>query len=103
MAAERRRSLPTRIAEYLITAMPEKTRPLGREGVDELVRISFKRALSYGITIEWDLCRYCLFALVYGARFDLEQEWANEILTDEESKTGEKIAALESRYVNSLA
>ena len=81
LAKDRARSLPQRIASYLATEAAAQAQALGPAGLAALVTAASSRARSHELSIEWDVCRFCLLALLHGEDFE-ELDWAKEILVD---------------------
>lgn len=69
-----------RMAAHLREFFPGECEGLGAEGVRELVRHGVRRAASYGIRAERDVCKYVDLMAALGRDFDREVQWAAAIL-----------------------
>ena len=71
---------------HLQKFFPDHCKALGEEGVLDAIRHGMRRAASYGVEIERDVCLYIDQMFAFGRDFDTDPDlpWAAEILTDEE-------------------
>lgn len=99
----RARELLDIIAAYLRKECPNESGGLSEPQLKEFVRKSMERAATHALSVEWDLCRFCLLAILYGQMFDTEQDWAREILGQRDSYSPEeRIDLLEHYHLNHL-
>jgi hypothetical protein len=98
LAMDRARSLPRRIGAYLGKTEPRAAEALGAAGLVERVDVALARAALHGVAIEWDLCRFCLLAVLHGATFD-ELPWARDILSESTWSASERVDQLEQRHL----
>lgn len=78
-------SFEDRIVARLNTFSPDHCQALGEEKTRKAIRYGIKRAASYGIEFERDVCLYIDQMFAFGQDFDKDPNlpWAAEILTDE--------------------
>jgi len=86
-SAAARKDFENRMVVHLREFFPKKCQTLGEVGIREKVRYGIKRAGSYEITAERDVCKYIDVMFAYGWDFDKDRKirWAGEILNDRES------------------
>jgi len=86
-----------RMTQHLKEFFPGIYQSLGEEHAREVILYGMKRAASYQITIERDVCKYIDVMLIYGNDFDRDPvcEWATNILNDQQLKdSGDMVAQL---------
>ena len=99
----RREQLPRKVAKYLRDECPKETATMSDAELDAFIREGFKRAAGYGMSVEWDLCRFCWLAALYGTEFDVERDWARNVLALAEDSPTERMDQLETYQRNYLA
>jgi len=95
MARPRREQLPRKIMRYLREQCPQIVQPMADEQLQAFVKGSVDRARSQGITIEWDLCRYCWLEALHGPTFTEDCGWARSILDLTDVTSTERVDMLE--------
>jgi hypothetical protein len=73
-----------RMIQHLQNLFPSHGKKLGRNGLLEFVRNGTKKAASYQITVERDLCQFLELMFILGSDFDKNPglPWAEAILQD---------------------
>lgn len=102
LADDRAASLPGRIARCLTEIATAKATSLRPRTLEQGVVAAIDRARAWGITIEWDACRFALLSLELGAAFE-QEPWAREILEDAELSPTARMDELEDVWANALA
>jgi hypothetical protein len=102
LAEAHRELLPIKIARFLCAECPAQARLLTDRQLLEGINESLERATRYDLRVEWDLCRFCWLAMLYGAHFDEDAQWAADILESAAWQPSEKIDRLEHYHANYL-
>ncbi|NQU76002.1 MAG: hypothetical protein HQ546_06810 [Planctomycetes bacterium] len=73
-----------RMVGHVNEFFPKRCAALGQDGTSEAIYYGIKRAKTYGIVIERDVCKYIDVMFAYGRDFDVDpkQAWAGRILND---------------------
>ncbi len=84
------------MAVYLSKEYPQETKPLGDDGLSELIGDGVDKAKTYNIILERDVARYIEFMVILAPDFDDSPEtpWAKDILTNESWTPELKIGAI---------
>ena len=89
-----------RTVAYLNKHLPKRTAAIPPDELRAMVRQGLDRAADYGIEIEWDVCRFNEYQVIYGAKFDQRCDWAVEILHAEGLTGTERADALQYHHRN---
>jgi hypothetical protein len=86
----------SRVAEHVGEFFPEECKRLGDEGVRTKIAYCIKRAATYGIVTEPEVCKYVDIAFAFGRRFDQNPKfpWATRILSNRRMTAEAKLAYL---------
>ena len=86
--------------DYLQEEYPQEAKFYSSEELRQLVKSGIEKAVSYGITIKRDAADYITLMLLHGADFEHlpQNQWALEILEDEDMAGGTKILQLETAF-----
>jgi hypothetical protein len=73
-----------RMMDHIRKFFPKQLELVGEPEMRALIRHGIRRAESYGITAERDVCKYVDLAVVFGKEFDtnVTMLWARTILGD---------------------
>lgn len=88
-----RRDFENRMVVHLRRVLPGECEPLGEKGLREMIRYGLRRAGTYRITLERDVCHYLILMLVLGRDFDNDGAlpWAGLILHQLEQDPSDRI------------
>jgi hypothetical protein len=77
-----RQSFIERTIKQLRGGCPDLTADRSDENLRKTIEAGIERAKRYGITIEWDVCRYIEYQLRFGVNFDTSSRtaWAGDLL-----------------------
>ena len=80
-----RKGFENRMVRHVRTFFREPCLDLGDEGTRKAVAHGIRRAASYGIVAQRDVCQYINVMFTFGRNFDADpaQPWAARILGDE--------------------
>jgi hypothetical protein len=97
-----RERYPKTVLRYIREKLPEQAGAMSEKELEEKVRTEVKRAMDYGVAIEWDVCRYVYFEFLYGPRFDQTCSWAKKFLVSGDLSSTKKMDGIESYHLNYL-
>ena len=82
------RTFEDHVIVHLDKCFPGQTKALGEPNVRETIQYGIRRAASYGIVAERDVCKYIDLMIVFGRDFDKDprQPWAQSVLNDRRLK-----------------
>lgn len=100
LAAPRRAELPRKIIRYLRDECRKQLRSKDDAQLEQFVVEQMRRAARHGISVEWDLCRFCWLAALHGPLFDEECDWARSVLSNTDQGPSEVMDALEAYQLN---
>jgi hypothetical protein len=103
LAAPRRAELPRKIMRYLRDECRKSVQGKGDAELEEFVVDQMRRAARHGISVEWDLCRFCWLAALHGPRFDTQCDWARPVLADTSSPGTQRMDQLEFHQRNYIS
>ena len=95
------RSLKKRMVSHLRANYPEETAEMSDDELDLLVKSGIDKAESYDIIEDDDVRRFLEFMVINGENFDKEDPEAEDILTDDEMDSDEKMDELDYYYSES--
>jgi len=77
-----------RMIEHIANFFPKEFAKLGELNLREMIQYGSKRASSYGIVSERDVCKYLDLMVVFGRAFDADPTlpWVARILRDQSVK-----------------
>ncbi len=90
-----------RIADYLCGRQPLQAASRSRQEILEIVEAARRQSAEYGITLEWDVCRYAEQLLIHGPGFHMT-DWAAPLLADEYFSGTEKMDRIEYHHLHIL-
>jgi|ERR1019366_2191180 hypothetical protein len=95
---EEARKFEERMLVHLRKFFPKECEAGGAAQLRETVKHGLKRAGSYGITAERDVCKYIDLMIVFGCDFDMDKQypWAGEILETRNSPAAKLAVLLEA-------
>lgn len=91
-----------RVARYLRDHLAARTVSLTDAQLLALARDGVLAAESYGVTIEWDLCRFVQHQLRLGPDFHTAEPWAAAILAEPDLNGTSKLDRLDHYYFHVL-
>ena len=80
--AARQDELPGGILAFLVKEAPAAAAAVGRAGLPALVDSALASGADLGLSIEWDLYRFCWLELLHGPRFHKNKVWAKLIIAE---------------------
>jgi len=94
-----RRDFENRMVVHLREMFPGECAPLGEKRLRETIRYGLRRAGTYRITQESDVCQYLHLMLVLGKDFDTDEAlpWAGLILNQLEQNPSDRIERVYAR------
>ena len=87
-----------RVARYLRAHLLPQTASMSDQQMLVLARNGILCAESFGISVEWDLCRFVQHQLRLGPNFHAGEAWANSILKKAELDGTSKVDRLDHYY-----
>ena len=96
LTEKKRQSFVERMVNYLQQTFPEKTEPLGEEGLREEIHHGMETAKQYQMVTEREVARYIELMFYLGRDFDTSPQtpWAAPILKDHFSNAANRLRRL---------
>ncbi len=96
----RQDALPGGILAFLVKEAPAAAAAVGRAGLPVLVDSALADAAELGLSIEWDLYRFCWLELLHGPRFHENKVWAKLIIAEPALTPTHRIDRLEQYHLD---